>query len=325
MSKTITPLLFSLALVAAPGLTQLLANDGAPAPGNFPPSAQTTNLSRLDNGVITVSFDLSRGGAIAWVSKSGSPRNLVNVADEGRYIQQSYYAGHRLDRKSEGQSPAWSPWPWNPIQAGDAFGHRARILTATNDAHTCYIKCLPLLWDMNNRPAEAEMEQWTTLQAAVVHVHNRLTCHRTNDPYGEGIQNDQELPAVYPISALNKLYTYQGTKPFQDGPLESPAVVNLSSGFWGSYDHVTEHWMAFVDSQNWGLAVYNAQCSRFLAGRSGEPGHEATDGSTSYLAPVQQQALLNNSVLDYDYDLVVGTLDEIRATIYQLHRSSLGE
>ena len=90
------------------------------------------------------------------------------------------------------------PWSWNPIQVGDAFGHRARILTTTNDQRTFYVKCVPMLWDMNNQPAEAEMEQWTTLAGNSIHVRNRLTCHRTDDAYGEGVANKQELPAVYP-------------------------------------------------------------------------------------------------------------------------------
>ena len=281
------------------------------------------NFSRLDDGLITVVFDLSRGGAIAGIGKSGSSRNLVNVADEGRYIQQSYYAGRSLDRKAEGQSPKWSPWSWNPIQVGDAFGHRASILLTTNDSRTFYIKGVPMLWDMNNRPAEAEMEQWTTLRGSTIHVRNRLTCHRSTDAYGEGIGNNQELPAVYPISALSKLYSYQGTKPFQGDTVENLKVVNLSSGFWGTYDNITEHWMAFVDEQNWGMGVYNPQCVNFLAGRSGDPGHESTDNSTSYIAPVKNYALLRNSVVDYDYDLIVGTLDEIRATVYRLHESTL--
>jgi hypothetical protein len=45
----------------------------------------------IDNGILTLKLDLTRGGAISYISVSGSERNLVNIADEGRYIQQSYY------------------------------------------------------------------------------------------------------------------------------------------------------------------------------------------------------------------------------------------
>ena len=120
-------------------LAVVRAENGVAASLNSPMLGHETNFNRLDDGVITVVFDLSRGGAIAGIAKSGSSRNLVNVADEGRYIQQSYYAGRPLDRKAEGQSPKWSPWSWNPIQVGDAFGHRASILLTTNDRRTFYI------------------------------------------------------------------------------------------------------------------------------------------------------------------------------------------
>jgi hypothetical protein len=131
------------------------------------------NEPEIDNGILTLKLDLTRGGAICWISLSGSERNIVNIADEGRYIQQSYYAGKSLDRKDEGQSPGWSPWAWNPIQVGDAFRNRAKILDFRKEGNEMYVKCIPMLWDMNNRPAEAEMEQWTTLQGSVLKVRNQ--------------------------------------------------------------------------------------------------------------------------------------------------------
>ncbi|MCL4483738.1 MAG: hypothetical protein M1445_14200 [Bacteroidetes bacterium] len=60
----------------------------------------------IDNGNLTLKLDLTRGGAISYLSLSGSTRSIVNIADEGRYIQQSYYAGKSLDRKADGQSPS---------------------------------------------------------------------------------------------------------------------------------------------------------------------------------------------------------------------------
>jgi len=122
----------------------------------------------IDNGILTLKLDLTRGGAISYISLSGSQRNLVNIADEGRYIQQSYYAGNKLDRKAEGQSPRWSPWTWNPIQVGDVYRNRAQILSFQKNNNELYVKCIPMLWDMNNHPAEAEMEQWTWLESNVL-------------------------------------------------------------------------------------------------------------------------------------------------------------
>ena len=276
------------------------------------------SASTITNGILTLKLDLTRGGAISYLSKAGSMRSIVNIADEGRYIQQSYYAGKSNNRQAEGQSPSWSPWSWNPIQVGDYNRNRAQILDFKKTGFELYVKCIPMQWDMNNRPAEAEMEQWTTLQGSVLKVHNKLTCHRTDQIYGDSIFNDQELPAVYPISALKNLYTYLGAAPYTNAPLDKPVVVNLASGFWGIYPTATEHWMAFVDNNLWGMGIYNPLCDKFLAGMAGSPNGEATDGSTSYIAPVKQAMLTKNCVYEYDYYVIIGTLAEIRSTVYKL-------
>jgi hypothetical protein len=276
----------------------------------------------ISNDFLSLKLDLTRGGAISYLSLANSTRSVVNIADEGRYIQQSYYAGKRVDRKADGQSPSWSPWSWNPIQVGDAFRNRAKIMAFKKTENELYVKCIPMQWDMNNRPAEAEMEQWTTLQGSVLKVHNRLTCHRTDKIYGDSILNDQELPAVYPISALKNLYTYLGNAPFSNASADNPAVINLSSGFWGRYKTVTEHWMAFVDQNNWGMGIYNSKCDIFLAGMAGVPDKEAKDGSTSYIAPVKKEILYKNCVYEYEYFVIIGTLKEIRSKVYELHAAS---
>ncbi len=275
-----------------------------------------------DNGIIKIKLDLTRGGAICYASLSGSDRNLVNIADEGRYIQQSYYAGRSLDRKKDGQSPNWSPWTWNPIQVGDAYRNRAEILKYEKNGDTLYVKCIPMLWDMNNSPAEATMEQWTVLKGNVIEVLNKLTCFRTDTIYGEGMERDQELPAVYPISELKNLYYYKGANPFTGDSISNPQVVNLSSGFWGRYPDVTEHWMAFVDDNYFGMGVYNPMCTYFLAGMYGKPGHDAYSSSTSYIAPVKKAALMKNSVYEYTCYIIIGKLDEIRNKIYCLNKQN---
>lgn len=283
-------------------------------------SVAPTHASELitDNGVLKVKLDLTRGGAISYVSLSGSTRNLVNIHDEGRYIQQSYYAGKSLNRQADGQNPKWSPWKWNPIQVGDSYRKRAQILASKQIGDTLYVKCIPMLWDMKNKPAEAEMEQWNVLDGNVLKVHCKLTCHRTDDLYAENIGCSQELPAVYPISALNKLYGYVGDLPFKNDTVSNLKVKNLSTGFWGSYPKVDEKWMAFVDSTNWGMGVFTPISTSFLAGISGKPGGEFNDSPTSYIAPLKNVILNKNSVFEFDYYIIIGSVEQIRAKVYQL-------
>ncbi|MGQ1783614.1 MULTISPECIES: hypothetical protein [unclassified Saccharicrinis] len=277
----------------------------------------------LDNDTLHLKLDLTRGGAICYISKSGGDRNIVNIHDEGRYIQQSYYAGKKVNRQSEGQKSAWSPWSWNPIQVGDCYRNRAKILEQKQSVNTLYVKCVPMLWDMDNKAAEAVMEQWTTLSGNVIKVRNKLSCHRTDSIYGEEANNNQELPAVYPISSLKNLYTYFGDKPFTGEPLSNPHVKNLRDGFWGKYKNqmVAENWMAFVDDDLWGMAVYTPICSNFLAGMAGNPGFEANDAATSYIAPVKKAILGKKSVYEYDYYLIVDDLEKIRSSIYEIRKN----
>lgn len=276
----------------------------------------------LDNGMLNVKLDLTRGGAIFYISKSGETRNIVNVHDEGRYIQQSFYAGKSLNRVAEGQSPSWSPWRWNPIQVGDVYKNRAKILEQSSDGKTLYVKCIPMLWDMNNKPAEATMEQWTTLSGIVIKVRNKFTSYRTDTIYGENVPCHQELPAVYPISALKNLYSYFGKNPFTGDSMDNPVVKNLEDGFWGRYNDnkVSEHWMAFVDDNHWGMGVYTPIATNFLAGMSGSSGYESNDKSTSYIAPVKIESFSKNQVFEYDYYIIVGNIDEIRAEIYTIEK-----
>jgi len=289
----------------------------------FTSCTQAQDFLTLKNESLHVKLDLRRGGAIAYISKVKEDRNLVNIHDEGRYIQQSYYAGQSLDRTDEGQSPNWSPWTWNPIQVGDVFFNRAEILESSIDGNTAYTKCIPMLWDMDNKPAEATMEQWTTLENRMLRVKNRLTCKRTDTIYGDGLSRSQEIPAVYPISALSELYTYFGDAPFTGAPLSKPEVKHLEDDFWGRYNDnmITESWMAFVDDTNWGMAVYTPITQNFLAGMAGSKGGETKDSSTSYIAPLKKAKLYKDSVYEYEYYLLIGDLKDMRAKIYEIHKT----
>ncbi|MHB8403635.1 MAG: T9SS type A sorting domain-containing protein [Bacteroidia bacterium] len=280
------------------------------------PAVQT--VLSTDNGIIKIQLDLTRGGAISYLSNSDSSNNLVNIHDEGRYIQQSYYAGNPVNRLADGQNPSWSPWSWNPIQVGDSYNNRAKILAFWKHSDTLYTKCTPMLWDMNNMPAEAEMEQWSVLDSNAIKVHCKLTCHRTDNIYAENVIDNQELPATYFISTLDNLYTYMGNSPFSSAALSNPALVNLSSGFWGKYNGVNEHWMAFVNSSNWGVGVYNQDCTYFLAGISGSTGGNDTSPSTMYIAAIENAILNKNSVFNYDYDIILGTVNQIRQYVYKV-------
>ena len=134
-----------------PSILASVFASAAPAPR---PAA---DLLTLDNGTVRIGIDRARGGAITWLSWSAHPKNMVNSADPGRLIQQSYYAGLRLDRKADGQSTNWSPWTWNPIQGGGVSSWARVTEFKRLDGHTLYGETVPKLWDMPNEEAAALM------------------------------------------------------------------------------------------------------------------------------------------------------------------------
>ncbi len=291
-------------LASALALNCAAADKGAPTYDEY-----------LDNGVIRVGVETDEyGGAITYLSLSGGTRNLVNNHDRGRQIQQSYYAGESLDRTDEGQRKHWSPWPWNPIQVGDTYGNSATVAKIKNNGRTIYVKTIPLLWDMENETAECHFETWIRLNKNTVHVRNKLTSNRTDNRWSVTLR-DQELPAVYTIGDLFRLVTYEGTEPFTQAPVKDILNNGPPWATWGR-EQPTEKWAALVNDDLWGVGVYNKDTEFFAGGFHGTPGGGEFDNSTGYVSPLRKVALEKKDRLSYEYDLIVGTLDEIRAFAY---------
>ena len=123
-----------------------------------------TQMSFLDNGVIRLGIDLQVGGAVTWLSDSKTKVNLVNSWDCGRQIQMSYYSGPVPFIFGDKQpKPAWRGIGWNPIQVGDCFGNRSRVLEHRNDGQAIYVKCIPMHWPLDNVPGECTYECWFKL------------------------------------------------------------------------------------------------------------------------------------------------------------------
>lgn len=281
---------------------------------------------RLDNGVIELGMDLTiSGGAITYLGESGIPKNYINNFDRGRQIQQSYYAGQDLDRTAEGQNPAWSPWPWNPIQVGDSFDNPAEVVEARIEGGIAYVKTIPMLWDMNNEPAECTFETWVELHDNVARVRNRLEIFRTDDIWTNVVVRDQELPAVYTITELNNLVSYLGEAPWTGAPhveitrIIKPGAPGFPWNDWPSAEYpgsAIERWAATVNDSGWGVGVFYKGTERLLGGSVGQPGQGEFSSSTMYISPLRRMAFGKTETFEYEYDVVVGTLEEIRDHVY---------
>ena len=306
--NTVLRVRFAGAVLAAAVLTFLL------------PISASALESYLDNGVIKLGVDLTKGGSITWLSLSGSTNNIVNSHDLGREIQQSYYSGPQPYNPSNEVNPVWTNWPWNPIQSGDYHGNPSVILAQTNNGRTLYVKCRPMQWALDHVPGQCTFESWITLSNNVAVVSNRLVNLRT-DTAQQFHFADQELPAVYTVGTLWRLVSYAGYAPFTGDRLTNlPLTPQVIPPHW-QYWNATENWAALVNSNNWGLGIYHPGSAWFVGGFLGTPGAGGPhDDPTGYIAPIKDEILDTNIVYSYSYDLILGTVSQIRDWVYSQPR-----
>lgn len=272
-------------------------------------------MSWLDNGTIRVGIDLALGGAITWISRSGDDANVINSHDWGRQVQMSYYSGpvpfvvgDKRPRKF------WEGLGWNPIQAGDDFGHGSRILEHTNDGHKLYVKCTPMQWPLDNVPGDCTFESWLELSGSSVEARCRLSNTREDKTWYPA--RSQELPAVYTNGWLHQIVSYTGDKPFTGGELTTVPPKGPVEG-WTRW-WATEGWSALISDDGWGLGVVNPDCIRHIGGFNGQPGsHDPKNSSCGYIAPTRLEILDHDIIHEYRYELILGTLEEIRRHAYE--------
>ena len=280
-----------------------------------PQKSHVPRMSYIENGSIRLGVDLNLGGAITYLAPvTNLDLNVINSHDWGRQVQLSYYSGPvPFNPPGTEMATNWSFLGWNPIQTGDDYGFKSRVLAYTNTGRALYTKFIPMQWPLKNVPGECECEVWLELEGPVVKARCRLTDHRT-DPTQYPARN-QELPAVYVNAPFHRLMTYTGDKPFSGDAL---AQINgeLENKHWPQW-MATENWAAEVNDAGWGLGVWNPDVLSFSGGFFGTPGMGGPrDDSTGYIAPNRCEILDHNIVYDYHYELILGTLKEIRARVY---------
>jgi len=267
-------------------------------------------MTYLNNGVIKVGVNLDKGGVITYIADANhTDVNLINSADLGRMIQQSYYSG---PQPYGDPPPEWPNWPWNPIGAGDCNGNPSEVLEHSNDGTTIYVKSIPMQWALDNVPCECTFEKWIWLEGNVVKVHFKLVNNRSDTTQYPAMH--QELPAVYTTDRFHRLFAYTGNRPFSHEPLTQ---IENSGPPWAYFD-ATEKWAALVDDNDWGLGVYNPRAQLFAGGFHGTPGPGDPDGSScGYITPLRTEVIYYNIVYEYDCYFILGYLNDIRSYVYQ--------
>ncbi len=282
----------------------------------------------IENPYYKLGVRLIWGGGINYIEDKNTPvkrlKNLINQADTGRLVQQSYYG------VKEG-NPEYTPgfynnavWPYNPVQGGDVAQNHSRIIDIVVTDYSVYVKSQPMDWAKDNAITPSYMENTYTLYSDRIQVDNRFVdfsgwTHR---------MTSQELPAFYTVSYLNKFTFYNGTKPWTNDVLSYRDNLN----FWGDsryHDDCvfrlraanTETWCAWTNGvKDYGIGLYVPNVDSFLAGRHAfNNSTSSTDGATNYVAPVNMIMLKSFEALEYSYLITTGSVQEIRDT-FKTHR-----
>lgn len=272
--------------------------------GSHAPSLSSTNgWLFIDNGMVRLGVKKSSGAGIAYFSESGSSRNLVNRHDRGRLIQQSYYGN------PDGSFWNKQPWRWNPVQGGDWHGNPAKVLELKSTAHSIYSKTIARHWASGADLPEVCFEQWISLSNAMAHVQFKMTYSGTNSHS----TSDQEIPAIFVAPDLETLVLYDDEKPWSDA-----ALHRSKPGWPNETRRMTEHWAAYVNTNDWGIGFYVPAANDLTCYRYGDG--DEKHGSCSYFAPLGHFAIKPGTIFSYDVWITIGKTSEIRERFSSLQK-----
>lgn len=258
----------------------------------------------LDNGRVRIGVDLGGGGSVFYFAESATGRNLLNHADKGRYVQQSYYGAE------DGSMWADKPWCWNPVQGGGYRHAPATILSSSLKRRSLHIATRPKHWASSEDITDAVMEETITLKGRVARIHYRFAYDgEVSHPV-----KPQELPAVFVDYALPNLVFYDG-----DSPWANDRLTSVVPGWPNEPRRAEECWAAYVDDSGWGIGVWFPGTVELTTYRFEGPSGPQGAGC-SYFAPVRHFAITPGFVYEYDVYLMIGHVDEIREEVYRLHR-----
>ena len=302
-----------------PGKEVFIKNEKLKAGVNLEWGGALSYLEDLDSGVEAFVKDGKSVIATGEGERSGAKGinrnvNLINSHDTGRLVQQSYYGATDIDGYENGFYNG-TRWPYNPVQGGNQFNGKSKIVDLRESEDEIYIKARPMDWALNDESiTPSYMEAVYSLSGGALKAQCRFVDF---SGYNSAV-NSQELPAFYCAEPMNT-YVY----PDEGGNI----VYRPDLIFWPDAGYpnfkTSENWSAFTCGENgFGIGLYTPHNSTFLAGVF-EKGKSATNDPareipTSYIACVSQFEFKSFSPFEYEFYIATGTAGEIRNTFLSL-------
>lgn len=256
------------------------------------------------------------GGAVNYVGSTFGNQNFLNVHDTGRLLQQSYYGD------ADGSVYGSQAWMWNPVQGGDVFGNTGEVLNITKlGGSQVATTSLPRNWAGGQLLRDVVMYTKVTANTDHVAVNMRMQYNGKKDQSS----HPQELPAVFVARRFDKLWFYDGKKPWTG----APASWIYPHTFYDMKDAAqtqvipTEGWVAYQSSAT-GEAVGFLSPSLVVA-VAYRVGFEnvggPTDFNTSYVAPIAWFGIPPGANVSYNVYVASGSIGSIRSTFKSIVQS----
>ncbi len=236
--------------------------------------------------------------------------NLINCHDTGRLVQQSYYGAF----DGEGYEPGYygeTRWSYNPVQGGNVFGGKSKIVDVRLTDTQIYIKARPMDWALDDAHiTPSYMEATCTLDGGVL----KTQCRFVDFSGYPNRVSSQELPAFYCAEPLND-FIY----PDENGELVSvPDLIFWPDAGFPNFK-TSENWSAFTagGTDGFGIGLLTPHHDTFLAGifergkcSTADP---AAEGPTSYIACVDSFEFMSFRPFEYEFYITTGSANEIRS------------
>ncbi len=270
----------------------------------------------IENDILKVGVELVWGGGLSYYEdkrcKIEGLSNMLNHADTGRLVQQSYYGtGEPPFQKGEFMG---NPWVYNPVQGGDRGNKKSKLIDYRVEDGSVWVKCRPRDWGHVGLYTYSYMENTYTINGEILTVENRFTDW---SGYDHPVCS-QEIPAFYTVSYLDNFYFYNGEKPWQNEPLEVRRDLIFWPEDWPRHrfplnKNNSETWCAWCDGDDYGIGLYVPGATMYVAGRFSHNGtKDPADGPTNYVAPIYHLRLISYKPLSYSYLITSGSLTDIR-------------
>lgn len=266
----------------------------------------------ITSDTLGVSINPNWGGAITNITPWSTCQNLVNngIPDPGRSIQVAV-------RRQETDLGCWvcdagCNNVWNPTQGGSPCnGHVSGYTNFDQAPGVMHTRSQIYNFDDDDGRSNIFVDQWVLFaRPNVLEIHYTVT-----NQEGFAFFDAQEFPVAYLNPSLSTAYRYAGPNPWTYDTAEA-VNVPVGEGKLPTFD-TSEPWIAWIGSDGYGLALYvptweshsRWQLHRVQPGPPSTPTNVLQNWFDMTMAPGQQV-----NQLAY---VIYGTLDEIRARVYE--------